>query len=226
MFSLSPILTGFGKSLVGNGCGTVGSRHQGAVRCASSCLAFACRQLRDFSSTFQTLLFQAVFERAFLLLPPSEMDVWSKSTLSVMIHLQGPHRLAAVWTLSCLQSCREKAILGSAQWSLALPPSLLWCPLNYISFSLQPPKPPLSCRPFSLLFYFCSQKAAAGCQSGWTMLRCFCGPAGQKKQLPAASGSLRSSTGPSAVLPRPPLLLPKCWGKVKSIQGIVAVTTF
>lgn len=45
MFSLSPILTGFGKSFVDNSCGTVGSRHQGAVTCASSCLAFACRQL-------------------------------------------------------------------------------------------------------------------------------------------------------------------------------------
>lgn len=112
---------------------------------------------RDFSSTFLTLLFQAVFESAFLLLPPSEMDVWSKSTLSVMIHLQGPHRLAAVWTLSCLQSCREKAILGSAQWSQALPPSLLWCPLNYISFSLQPPTP-LSLADLSASFFIFAHK--------------------------------------------------------------------
>lgn len=186
--SLSPILTGFGKSFVDNSCGTVGSRHQGAVTCASSCLAFACRQLVQLTEkVWKAWLFLHVPN--FIIPSCLWKSLFTSASLRDLMCEVYPHyqsrytcRGLTDWQLSGLWVvCRavEKRLFWDQHSDLWYCLHLSYDALSITSPSLSNPQPPLSCRPFSLLFYFCLQKAAAGCQSGRTVLRCFCGHAGK-----------------------------------------------
>lgn len=167
----------------------VATRGRWRVRHVLSLRAFACRQLVQLTEkVWKAWLFLQIpnfiipscfWKRLF---PSASL----RDGCVKYIHTISHDTLAgASQTGSCLDSrLQRKGCFGISTVISSIASIFLMMPSQLhllLSPYTPPPHPPPHnpCRPFSLLFYFCSQKAAAGCQSGRMVLRRFCGHAGK-----------------------------------------------